>query len=201
MSVKPIETVYKGYRFRSRLEARWAVFFDALGAEWEYEPEGFVLEDGTRYLPDFRLRNVAGRGSEYETDLWIEVKGKMTTDDAHKIKLFGLHYEENKNGELNVKGHRLLVLGQIPTGDDFHARTSFMWDQAYSGTGEVPYNLEHVDFDYFCGFLVMDENSGLTVADEYWYKRINVDVEATERAYRAAQQARFEHGEKPDARR
>ena len=37
--VKPIETVYKGYRFRSRLEARWAVFFDALDIEWYYEPE------------------------------------------------------------------------------------------------------------------------------------------------------------------
>lgn len=30
--VKAIDTVYKGYRFRSRLEARWAVFFDALDA-------------------------------------------------------------------------------------------------------------------------------------------------------------------------
>ena len=28
--IKAIETVYNGYRFRSRLEARWAVFFDAL---------------------------------------------------------------------------------------------------------------------------------------------------------------------------
>ena len=26
--IKAIETYYKGYRFRSRLEARWAVFFD-----------------------------------------------------------------------------------------------------------------------------------------------------------------------------
>ena len=32
---KAIETKYKGFRFRSRLEARWAVFFDALGIEWE----------------------------------------------------------------------------------------------------------------------------------------------------------------------
>jgi hypothetical protein len=41
--IKAIETRYKGYRFRSRLEARWAVFFDALGVEWEYEKEGFDL--------------------------------------------------------------------------------------------------------------------------------------------------------------
>ena len=51
--IKAIETRYKGYLFRSRLEARWAVFFDALGIKWEYEPEGVVLPDGTRYLPDF----------------------------------------------------------------------------------------------------------------------------------------------------
>ena len=44
--IKAIETYYKGYRFRSRLEARWAVFFDAAGIKYEYEPEGFGLEDG-----------------------------------------------------------------------------------------------------------------------------------------------------------
>ena len=32
--IKAIETSYKGYLFRSRLEARWAVFFDALGLVW-----------------------------------------------------------------------------------------------------------------------------------------------------------------------
>ena len=55
MAIKPIETEYKGYRFRSRLEARWAVFFDTLDVKWEYEPQGWQLADGTRYLPDFWL--------------------------------------------------------------------------------------------------------------------------------------------------
>ena len=54
-NIKPIATHYNGYRFRSRLEARWAVFFDAAGIEYEYEPEGYVLSDGTCYLPDFYL--------------------------------------------------------------------------------------------------------------------------------------------------
>lgn len=39
---KAVETVYKGYLFRSRLEARWTIFFDSLGIKWEYEPEGIV---------------------------------------------------------------------------------------------------------------------------------------------------------------
>ena len=58
--VKPIETQYKGYRFRSRLEARWAVFFDALGIEWQYEAEGYDLGDVGRYLPDFWLPTFSG---------------------------------------------------------------------------------------------------------------------------------------------
>ena len=34
-----IPTTYRGIRMRSRLEARWAAFFDRLGWEWEYEPD------------------------------------------------------------------------------------------------------------------------------------------------------------------
>lgn len=50
--IKAIETWYKGVRFRSRLEARWAVFFDALDIRWEYESQGYVI-DGRPYLADF----------------------------------------------------------------------------------------------------------------------------------------------------
>ncbi len=50
-----IETKYNGYKFRSRLEARWAKFFDALGVKYEYEPEGVDLYYNGKYLPDFRL--------------------------------------------------------------------------------------------------------------------------------------------------
>jgi hypothetical protein len=38
MEIKPIETEYGGYKFRSRLEARWAVFFDTAKIKYEYEP-------------------------------------------------------------------------------------------------------------------------------------------------------------------
>src|SRR4051812_25766152 len=53
--MKAIETRYRGYRFRSRLEARWAVFFDKLGLQWEYEEQGYVLPKAGCYLPDFKL--------------------------------------------------------------------------------------------------------------------------------------------------
>ena len=54
-SPRPIQTLYKGHRFRSRLEARWAVIFDAAGVEWQYEHEGYELGELGRYLPDFWL--------------------------------------------------------------------------------------------------------------------------------------------------
>lgn len=63
--LRAIETRYKGYRFRSRLEAKWAVFFDALGIEWEYEKEGYDLGEAGWYLPDFWLPSL---------DAWAEVK-------------------------------------------------------------------------------------------------------------------------------
>ena len=52
--LKAIETVYHGFRFRSRLEAKWTVFFDVVGFRYLYEPEGYEL-NGIRYLPDFKL--------------------------------------------------------------------------------------------------------------------------------------------------
>jgi hypothetical protein len=53
--ISPIPTRYAGRSFRSRLEARWAVFYDTLGIPWTYEPEGYDLGDKGPYLPDFWL--------------------------------------------------------------------------------------------------------------------------------------------------
>jgi hypothetical protein len=48
--IKAIPTTYANVRFRSRLEARWAAFFDLAGVPWEYEP---IDLDG--WCPDFRI--------------------------------------------------------------------------------------------------------------------------------------------------
>src|SRR5690349_21557465 len=72
--IKSKETYYKGYHFRSRTEARWAVFFDAMGIKYEYEKEDIVLRSG-RYLPDFWL-------PEYR--IFAEVKGESFTDSEMK---------------------------------------------------------------------------------------------------------------------
>jgi hypothetical protein len=52
--IKAIKTKYNGYLFRSRLEARWAVVFKNLNIKYEYEPEGYILNNDL-YLPDFWL--------------------------------------------------------------------------------------------------------------------------------------------------
>ena len=63
--MKAIETEYNGILFRSRLEARWAILFDALKIEWVYEPECFLLSNNQKYTPDFYIPFF---------DLYVEVK-------------------------------------------------------------------------------------------------------------------------------
>lgn len=98
MAIAPLETRYAGCRFRSRLEARWAVFFDHLGIKWEYEPQGYTVGPDKRpYLPDFRLP---------ELDAFVEVKGDP---EQLNTKLLAEFTRPNSRRELFT-----LVLGQVP---------------------------------------------------------------------------------------
>lgn len=55
-NVKSIATEYNGIVFRSMLEAKHAVFMDAIGVSWMYEPKWFTCSrTGRHYLPDFYL--------------------------------------------------------------------------------------------------------------------------------------------------
>jgi hypothetical protein len=110
MTIQAIETKYKGYRFRSRLEARWAVFFDALGIEWEYEKEGFT-NGKDFYLPDFYLPH---------HKVWVEVKGDkdaLVNDHLRMVSYLDWggylpNIEESYNG-MQIQGG-FLILGNIP---------------------------------------------------------------------------------------
>jgi hypothetical protein len=77
---RAIETRYANRLFRSRLEARWALFFDEAGIRWDYEPEGFELPVG-RYLPDFWLPEVGLRGGS-TPGVFVEVKPAEKLGDA-----------------------------------------------------------------------------------------------------------------------
>lgn len=67
-SATAIPTTYKGVRMRSRLEAKWAAFFDALKWPWAYEPVDLDF-----YIPDFVLRFPAG-------PIVVEVKPELEID-------------------------------------------------------------------------------------------------------------------------
>lgn len=76
----PIRTHYLGYAFRSRLEARWAVFLETLQLQWRYEPEGFSLPSGP-YLPDFLLELWDDAGHGY----WVEIKPTEPSDRETRL--------------------------------------------------------------------------------------------------------------------
>lgn len=42
------------------------MFFDEMGIEWVFEPEGYELIDGKRYLPDFWLPTIWNDGMFFE---------------------------------------------------------------------------------------------------------------------------------------
>lgn len=75
--IKAIPTKYNGIEFRSRLEARWAVFFDTLGIKYLYEYEGYQLPSGW-YVPDFYLPEVNG-------GCFVEIKPTYPSSDEHYL--------------------------------------------------------------------------------------------------------------------
>lgn len=194
--IKPIETYYNGYRFRSRLEARWAVFFDAMGIKYEYEPEG-IMEGDTPYLPDFYLP---------EFHSFFEVKrdkfdmDKEEYDDAIKKISFGA-YTNTFAG--------IIAFGD-PVNDDLHIYCQESDDGgggSYSNEitiGIHPETKEPYLFALHDGrertFFPSFNNIKLIPMTTDEYRKYSYDDFVTEEVKQArykARQARFEHGEKP----
>lgn len=73
--MKAIPTTYAGTNFRSRLEARWAAFFDLAGIAWDYEPVDF---DG--WTPDFVLRLAA--------PVYVEVKPVELAENGFLLETY-----------------------------------------------------------------------------------------------------------------
>ncbi|GIF13981.1 hypothetical protein [Actinoplanes teichomyceticus] len=110
--IEPIEMRYAGCRFRSRLEARWAVFFDHFNIRWEYEPQGFTFSTGTRYLPDFWLP---------AQEVWVEVKGQLSLEGLATVCRAGVELPGTEEGILP----RILLLGPVPPPGGAHVHGAF----------------------------------------------------------------------------
>lgn len=194
MIIKAVETVYKGYLFRSRLEARWAVFFDALGIQWEYEPEGLVLSDGSSYLPDFYLISF---------NCYFEVKraGIKETEEGkravHKIS----------DGVDTDTWAGLIAFGD-PVDDDFYLfcqETDDGGGGSYAGEVTIGISPDNGKPHLFAYNDRRDRVFLTNFGDDYDY------IPATTTEYgtykyedfvtQRARQARFEHGQTPNIRR
>lgn len=203
--IQPIPTWYAGHKFRSRLEARWAVFFDTLGMKWIYEPDGYTIgpiEDRIPYLPDFWLPT---------EEVWVEVKGKPTARDA-RIAFYAGDPQVGLPGR--SQGPRLLMLGNIP-----HVEVGWLcWQHMLTYCPEAekhtPVGLYTSSFSFAseAAAIEWDGLFGIQVLPEYVEKHapsvwnfeafVHADAwpwpgldEKTVKAYRAARSARFEHGQ------
>lgn len=213
--LKAIPTLYKGIEFRSRLEARWAVFFDACGLDWDYEPEGFILPDGSWYLPDFLIHNAENALGALGSKLWIEIKGDLKEADIQRIDLFsGGRQIELKRPLTKDEIRRLpkcrsidvasdgktyleiyperptLILGPLPKGDG--ASELFADALGYSRTRrDEEFSFCFITGDDFGALPVIDKNGKFelvsTIPD-----LIECDLALTQGAYRQALSAKFE---------
>ncbi len=187
MTIKPIDTYHAGYRFRSRTEARWAMVFDHLKVQWQYEAQGYVLDNGDGYLPDFWLP---------EMEIHVEVKGVMTMRDAEKI--VGISKDQPPGS------YPTLVVSDIPKEGALGPHFITV------GTSFKPDSLE-----FYHASLLRSTDGRVLTAPFGWPRRVPsnpyvydpldwetanagfvVDQYEIREAYAAARMARFEHSDR-----
>lgn len=203
MTIKAIQTQYKGYHFRSRLEARYAVFFDALGLEWEYEPECFDLGDGIYYLPDFKVTNKDG------SYVWYEIKAG-NVGGCEKFDKFEKLVRESRK---DIRDPEAIMLSGDPHAMILNNVNSYVgicprcclignsggWDYNYS-EGLYAYDCYQCDGHTPCGGSDMESGALCDVTP--WkgtLKVLFIDYHdkyfpKIAAACNAARSARFEHG-------
>ena len=90
LSPQPLPSWYRGVQFRSRMEARWAAYFDLLNLNWIYEPEGYELPSGN-YCPDFQIN-----------DMLLEVKPNKEAANYVLPKLMDLASMLTESNRANI---------------------------------------------------------------------------------------------------
>lgn len=177
--INPIETRYGGYRFRSRLEARWAVFFDALNIEWEYEAQGYMV-DGTPYLPDFWLPKFCPRynaGEIFDSGMFAEVK--PNGGDFSLARRFAKR-----------SSHGIWLCEGVP---DFRAYlVCFNDEETYCESPAIP-NADQAEGENRMYWQPGYEREDLSIPENC----IGMLGFTFTNAVQAARSARFEHGESP----
>lgn len=97
---KPIPTKYEGVVYRSRLEARWALFFDKIGFSPFYEP--FTVErNGLSWTPDFILHSGI---SIYKPSDYTLIEIKPTRPNSDYIEYLTKMHDPRKSDILICVG-------------------------------------------------------------------------------------------------
>ena len=185
--VKPIETHYDGYKFRSRLEARWAVFFNALGIKYEYELEGYDLGEAGWYLPDFYLKNVGLRGQEQ--GLWAEIK-QIRPTETEEHKMIALVLGTKKDGVILI-GSPCAYPGELDTSSDGHYQ--YMLDPGNDGGFWWDNDMAFMKC-YNCGLIKIEYTESNYLYCPTCGGRCDFNHAKINAATVKARQARFEHG-------
>lgn len=175
---KAIETKWHGCRFRSKLEAQWAIVFEVMGLEWEYEPMGFRLGNGLWYMPDFVIAGLVGVGDGW---CFVEVKGNMTELDRRKVDEFSRYYP-------------IYVVGEVPYQDPFGTQhRKFAKDTAFHSLSRL--FVERSKGVVESGAIGVGHDGMPEIVPEWEWAG---DERATRLAFLAACYARFDHGEMPE---
>lgn len=205
---KAISTNYGGYRFHSRLEARWAVFFDAVGLPYDYEKEGYILDDCTRYLPDFWLPSLK---------MWVEIEPDLELAEYTELDCRHLEAEtiqEMRSGKLfnlmrlfrdSQEWPIACIIGQPGK----HRIWFFGWDLSDNSGGAyeddaaqwcvangqvtLDVHVRDTDREIYADSLYGPCLEHFTLARDHKFI-----LRPIKDALKVASQARFEHGETPE---
>lgn len=178
MAIQAIQTNYAGIWFRSRLEARWAVFFDESGLKWKYEPQGYRVPTSIgliSYLPDFWL----GIG------MWAEVKGHLDPDAMKRQHALALAMTQCGNNQ------DIVMLGDVGRDGSgmwpvqLHAHGSQLWGVPWGLTEGCPLGRAKMPIRSNDAEAARALTAGMPWGVPTW----------AEDGLAAARQARFEWGE------
>jgi hypothetical protein len=147
-TIKAHPTKYNGVQYRSRLEARWAAFFDMIGWKHEYEPI-----DLPGWSPDFLLHG-------HSSKILVEVKPvyEIPNDIANKInRAMPVMFEEviHDYGDGRTFTERVykdrdfecLIVGNAPIWLGVGQGGSIGWLRDYDDWDEAPFiHLGELDF-------------------------------------------------------
>jgi hypothetical protein len=149
-TIKAIATTYRQYEFRSRLEAKWAAFFDLCKWRWSYEPMDF-----NGWIPDF----VIG-----ERPVLVEVKPFLHIDEFREAidKIIASGCTQN-----------VILLGADPTwiakGSSWNDAPLFGWLlERFENKGKLDFIVDDLHF----GITEGNRLPGLCAMDNGWINQI-----------------------------